>query len=1080
MKISNFFKTLGLIAVMVCLSTAIFAQGVTTSSLNGKVIDEDGQPLIGANILAVHTPTGTTYGNSTNVEGLYRIPNMRVGGPYKITVSYTGYEELVKEGIFLRLGQSFNFSITLSESAVQLAGIEVVAARNDIFDGNRTGAETTITEEQINALPTVARSLGDFTRLTPQSTATEGNDGFALSFAGQNNRYNAIYIDGAVNNDVFGLAGSGTNGGQTGVSPIALDAIEELQISIAPFDVRVGGFAGAAISAITRSGTNNWRGTVYTFYRDENFVRDELAGATIEPFTAQTTGLSIGGPIIKDKLFFFFNGEIQRETTPLPFSLGEYIGDSGEAELNNLVSVLQNTYNYDPGTFTNNERFLDSEKFNLKFDYNFDQNNKFALRLGWVRADNLEGVQSDFNTIAFLNSSERFVSNTYSGTFEWNSIIGSTMANNLTVGFTAVRDDRDPNGTDFPYVFIDDGSGSLFFGSERFSTANLLNTNTLTVTDNFEIYAGNHTITLGTHLEFFRAENLFVPFNFGAYEFASVEDFVSGAAPVEYERSFSLVDNVIGDESDAIAAFNSSILGFYIQDEVQVTDDFKVTVGLRVDQPIYDETPTNEDFNNNTIPLLEESWDLRGARTGQFIEEQLQFSPRFGFNWDVNGLGRTQIRGGLGIFTSRAPLVWVGGAYNNYGLNRGTTFDIPDQFEPDPGKQPPGEVDLSNPTPSGDIDLFAEDFQLPQFLKANLVVDQKLGNGLVANFDFLYTRTIVNVAYQNVNLKPSTQSLTGTPDNRLIYDRRDEIDPTYGRVLLGYNVNDGYAYNLTASLTKNFNNGFFGTLAYSFGDSYAVFDGTSSQNSSQWRGLHAVNGRNIEQGLTRSDFAAGSRIIGGLTYEIPYAIAENFSGKSTFSLIYEGQQGRPYSYIYNDRGGLNNEDSRERNLIYVPENREDIILVEDNGLSPDQQWALLDRFIDEDPYLSTVRGQYAQRNQNFAPWSNVVDLRFLQDFTFAAGGKDHTIQLTVDIVNFTNLLNPSWGQRPLLGGFGNVELLNFEGFIADPATGENTVPTFSFDPNNLNSQNEIRTRLDDAGIQSSRWQMNLGVRYIFE
>jgi hypothetical protein len=342
MKLSQLFKSLGLVAALVCFSTAIFAQGVTTSSMNGKITDVDGAPLIGANILAVHTPTGTTYGNSTNLEGLYRIPGMRVGGPYTITVSYTGYEEFVKEGVYLRLGQGFNFSAELSETAINLSGVEVVAARNDVFDGNRTGAETTVTEEQINALPTVSRSLGDFTRLTPQSTATEGNDGFSLSFNGQNNRYNAIYIDGAVNNDVFGLAGSGTNGGQTGVSPIALDAIEELQISLAPFDVRVGGFAGAAISAITRSGTNNWEGSVYTFYRDENFVREDLDGALTQPFTAQTSGFRVGGPIIKDKLFFFFNAEIQRETTPLPFDINDYRGDSDLNDLNGLTSFLQN------------------------------------------------------------------------------------------------------------------------------------------------------------------------------------------------------------------------------------------------------------------------------------------------------------------------------------------------------------------------------------------------------------------------------------------------------------------------------------------------------------------------------------------------------------------------------------------------------------------------------------------------------------------------------------------------------------------------------------------------------------------
>jgi outer membrane receptor for ferrienterochelin and colicin len=1069
-----------LILMLVVAIGTSWSQGVTTSSMNGRVTDENGEPLPGASVLAVHTPSGATYGIVTNTNGLYRIPNMRVGGPYSIKISFTGYETVERNEIYLRLGQAFRFDVDLSETSIELEGVTVIANRNDIFDGNRTGTETTITDEQINALPTVSRSLGDYTRLTPQGTAREGNDGYNLSFGGQNNRYNAIYIDGAVNNDVFGLAGSGTNGGQTGVSPIALDAIEEIQVSLAPFDVRIGGFGGAAISAITRSGTNNFEGSAYSFFRNENFVRQDLEGAEIQEFDATTYGFRVGGPIIKDKLFFFANAEIQRETTPLPFDSDDYIGDSDLNKLNQLGDFLRNQYGYEPGTFTNNERFLDSEKLNLKFDYNLNQNNKLALRFGWVQADNLEGVQSDRDDIRFLNASERFLSNTYSSTLEWNSIINSTMSNNLTVGYTLVRDDRDPNGQPFPYVNIADGSGEIIFGSEQFSTANLLDQDILTINDNFQVYAGKHTLTFGANLEFYEMSNLFIPFNYGSYEFDSVDDFLNGNNSSFYIRSYSQVDNVVGDESDAIAAFNAAQLGFYVQDEIQVTDNFKATFGVRFDQPMYDDTPVNQSFNDNTIPLLEESWDLRGAKTGQFIEERLQFSPRFGFNWDINGNKRSQLRGGIGIFTSRAPLVWVGGAYNNNGFNRGTVLRFGDlAFEPNINNQPPGDIDPNNPTPSGDVDLFSEDFQLPQFLKTNVSFDQKLGNGLVANFDVLVTNTLTNVAYQNVNLKPAIGSLEGTPDTRLIYDRRDEIDPTYGRVLLGYNVNQGYAYNLSASITKNYSDNFFMTAAYSYGDSYSVFDGTSSQNSSQWRGLHAVNGRNVEQVLARSDFAQGHRVITGLTFGIPYDISEKLGGKSTISLFYEGSQGQPYSYIYNDGGRITNEDSRERTLIYIPDERDDIVLVEDNGLSADAQWALLNRFIDNDPYLSKNRGKYAERNSNFGPWSHVIDLRFLQDFTFQAGGKDHTIQLTLDVYNFTNLLNEAWGRRYFVGSFGNVEILDFEGFATDANGDETTTPQFSFNPDRIDEQFRVARDLDDNGIQSSRWQMQLGIRYLF-
>ena len=395
---------------------------------------------------------------------------------------------------------------------------------------------------------------------------------------------------------------------------------------------------------------------------------------------------------------------------------------------------------------------------------------------------------------------------------------------------------------------------------------------------------------------------------------------------------------------------------------------------------------------------------------------------------------------------------------------------------PDINTQVPGEINVDDPVPSGSIDLFAEDFKLPQFFKANITVDQKLPWGMVGNLDIMYNKTIQNVAYQNLNLKPAVGALSGTPDTRPIYDRSDEVDPTYSRILLGYNTSEGYSYNVTATLTKPFDNGFSGMLAYSFGDAFAVFDGTSSQNSSQWRGLHSVQGRNFDQPLTRSDFSQGSRFIAGLSYGIFWNKGKNV--KTTVSIFHESIAGQPYSYIYNDGGRLTNEDSRERELIFIPASQNDIVLV-DNGTSPAEQWQILDKFISEDPYLSENRGKYAERNSNRAPWSHVMDLRVLQDFVIHTGKKDHTFQLSLDIYNFTNLLSDSWGRRRTVGSFGNFELLDFQGFQEDTNGDPTTVPTFSLNPSRINEENEPAPFLDDAGIQSSRWQMQIGLRYIF-
>ncbi len=1072
--------------MLVSLGLAVKAQ-VTTGAINGQVVDKDGLALIGAAVVATHTPTGTVYGNTTNTDGYYRIPNVKVGGPYTIEVSYLGYEKYTQSGVFVQLGQTFRVNVDMNNESVTLADVEIISDRNNIFDGNRTGAETTITEEQISTLPTVSRSVADFTRLTPQSTANEGNDGFAISFAGMNNRFNSLSIDGALNNDVFGLSGSGTNGGQTGVSPISVDAIETFQVSLAPFDVRLGGFAGASINAVTRSGTNNLEGSVYGFFRNQSLIRNTFNDTEVSDFSAQTAGFRIGGPLIKNKLFFFVNAEIQRDVTPLPFNEEDYVGDSADS-IDFLVNFLQSEYGYDPGTFTNNERFLNSDKVTVKFDYNINKNHNLSLRHGYVAARNLEGVQSFPNSINFLNSSESFNSVTNSTALELNSVLGSSMSNNLVLSFTNVNDDRDPTGDPFPFVEIIDGSGSITFGSELFSTANLLQQNIFTIRNNFEVYKGKHTFLVGGSYEYYDVANLFLAFNYGQYEYNSLNDFITNQAPSFFQRVYSLVDNVAGDESQAIAEFQSSQLGLYLQDEYQINNNFKITGGLRFDLPFYGDTPTNEDFNNNAIPLLEEAgYDLRGARIGDFIQPNLQISPRLGFNYDVFGNQKTQIRGGTGVFTSRAPLVWVGGAYNNYGLNAGYTasFISPvTEFEPDIQNQSPGNIDLNNVQPSGSIDLFAENFRLPQFWRSNIAIDQQLPLGLIANLDFMYTKTIQNVAYQNLNLSPSIGNLEGTPDNRPIYDRRDLVVDTYDRILLGYNTNQGYAYNATASISRPFKQGWTTTLAYSYGDAFSVFDGTSSQNSSQWRGLHSVEGRNFDQPLSRSGFAGGNRVIFNIAKRFEWS--KNIA--TTVSIFHESVQGRPFSYIYNDNGRLTNEDSRERSLIYIPETSSDIILVEDNGLSPEEQWAALDAAIEADPYLSRNRGSYAERNASFGRWANVLDLKLIQDFTVNSGGKDHTFQITADIFNFTNLLNANWGIRSFFPS--DVQLINFEGFeIGDDGQFTN-VPTFSFNPAILvgdNNElfddldaNRVEPFFDDSGIQSSRWQAQIGVRYIFE
>ncbi|MDB4291966.1 carboxypeptidase regulatory-like domain-containing protein [Maribacter sp.] len=1081
-------------AVVAFLVTAVaFSQGVTTSALGGQVTDATEEPLLGANVVAVHVPSGTTYGAITDFDGYYRIANMRVGGPYKITISYVGFQDFVREGVNLNLGITERINTQMSESSTALDEVIVTATSSGVFGSNKTGTETNISKRDIATLPAASRSIADFVRITPQAQITEGNDGFSISLAGQNNRYNAIYIDGAVNNDVFGLAGSGTNGGQTGVNPFSVDAIETFQVNIAPFDVRQSGFSGGSINAITKSGTNSFEGSAYGFIRNQSLVGKtppSLVGdgeerAKVDDFTALTYGVRAGGALIEDKLFYFVNYERQDDETPQPFNFSNYTGRSSRSDIDGLSNFLQSEYGYNPGIFDNNTRTLLSNKLTAKLDWNINDSNKLSLRHSYVKGDNLEARNSGNRNIGFINGSEEFITTTNSTALELSSSFGSKYANNLVVSYTTVRDDRDPSGSPFPTVDIQDGDGTISFGSEPFSTANLLNTDVTTISNNFEIYAGKHTFTLGANLEWANIKNLFFAFNYGDYTFEDQTDddgnlvssglnqFLTNQISDVYQHGYSLVGSgAVGDESAGSADFKTFQAGFYVQDDVQLTDNFKATIGLRIDVPYWDDGSVNNDFNTRTVGLLESAGkDLQGARVGQSITASAHIAPRLGFNWDVKGDRTTQVRGGIGVFTSRLPLVWPGGTYNNNGVTGGFAFDATffgpgagQAFEPDINNQfknvAPGSGGVG-----GNIDLLAKDFKLPQVLKYNIAVDQRLPFwGLIASADFLYTDVITDIYYENLNLKDPIGKYQGA-DRRPFYDRGDEIDDTYGRIMLASNTGAGSAYNASFTLRKPFENGFSGQVSYSFGESKKIFDGTSSQNSSQWRGIQTVNGKNSDLPVTRSDFNLGNRISANVSYVLDW----NENVKTTFGLFYEGSQSNPYSFTYNEGRDLLGDDSRDNALIYIPANQSEIVFSGDEAEQA-AQWARLETFINSNEHLRENRGGYAERNASQGPWSHIVDLKLIQDFSLNMGDKKHTFQISADIFNFTNLLSKEWGKKSFIRN--NVSPLT------TVSTGD--TPVFSINEGVVNPDGSPNIEeLDDFGIQSSRWQAQIGLRYIF-
>lgn len=1069
----------------------VFAQGTTTSGMNGRVYDSSNETLPGATVIVVDLPTGTQFGTVTDGSGYYRIPNLNVGGPYRITISFVGFLPYVKDDIFLTLGQTLKLDVKLSESAITLADVEVVASLNDIFDGNRTGAETYVSNVEIGKLPTLSRSIGDFVRLTPQASVSGSNG--AITVAGINNRYNAISFDGAVNNDVFGLSASGTNGGQTGANPISLDAIDQFQIVIAPYDVRQGGFAGASINAVTRRGTNEFEGSAYMFLRNENMagktpgknVKDRIK---LDEFTAKTYGMRVGGPIIKNKLFFFINAEFQRDETPQPFDFDNYQGNASQAELQAFANKL-NSFGYDPGGYLNNTRELNSDKFLVRFDYNINQNHKITLRHSYTKSESVGANRSSNRAINFYNNGVYFPSTTNSTAFElksnWN-----TMSNNLIIGYTKVKDDRDPMGGKFPYLQIIDGDAKIYAGTEPYSGGNLLDQDILTINNNFTIYEGAHTVTFGVNIEYGKSYNLFMRQAFGEYHYGSLESFMSGSSAYHYERGYSLVDNIVGDGSAAAVDFRSMQFGLYVQDEWQLTDNFKLSAGLRFDIPQYLDEPTAgnnqaiwDGFNNTTVAKIEAyGYDLKGAKVGEMPRPYISVNPRLGFNWDVKGDQSTQIRGGTGLFTSRLPLVWPGGSYTNNGLTIGGVYYSGNiDFRPEWDNQyTAADFGQTDPVPSGQVDLFSNDFKNPQVLRTSIGIDHKLPWwGLIGSLEAIYTKNINNVLYYNVNQKPAGgNTVDNGPDQRPYYPRK-RIENAYTRIILGTNTSEGYTYNFTAQLTKPLTRGLSGTLAYTFGRAKAMHDGTSSQNSSQWRYIENVRGLN-HLDLSYSDFDLGSRVLAFVSYKLEYA--NNFA--TTLSLVYNGQSGQRYSYVYMDHYaneddtkkfyGINNEGENPGNLIWIPANINQINFVEYDADgkfvgTKEEQWAKLNSFIESDKYLSNNRGDYAVRNGSRLPFESVIDLKLVQDFYINAIGKRHTLQLTLDIFNFTNLLNSEWGIRRYITNDA-FALIKYEGKGADGKA------TFTY---NGGDDVESAYNVSDVGIYGSRWSGQIGIRYIF-
>jgi hypothetical protein len=1077
--------TLVLLMAVLCLGIKGFSQE-TTSEIRGTVTDDKGTPLSGATVAALHTPSGTLYSTTTRTDGRFNLPNLRVGGPYTVTVTFVGYKQSQQDNITLLLGQEFKADFSLTTQSKELTEVVVAATRSDkVFNRNRTGSAEIINRQQIDRLPTVNRSINDYTRLTPtaNSNATYGTS----SFGGRANSYNNLTVNGASFNNTFGLAAG--LGGQTNSQPISLDALDQIQVNIAPYDVTLGSFTGAGINSVTKSGTNEFKGTVYSYWKSPGLTGRKVGPVEIakQEFDFNNRGVSIGGPIIKNKLFFFVSGEQERQSSPATSLVASRNGSSGTGisqakaeDLEALSNFLKTKYNYDAGAFENYNYETYSDKVTARLDFNI--NSKHTLNINYYYLKSWRNVppsnsgaptggrQPGTTSMPFFSSSYIINNNFNIVVAELNSRFNNKISNKLQVGYNQLRDFRSSPGGVFPLVDIENGAGSSLtsFGYEPFSAFNTLNTDTWQLNDIVTLFHGKHTLTFGTQNTYNKFRNGFAPTYYGNYRFASLADFYNSANngvanATRYELRYSARKG--GEFPYADVAVLQ--LGFFAQDKWTVTDNFVLTAGLRADLPIF-----KQDFISNTAADELEYRDGVRIQTGRAPKNSILWSPRVGFNWDVTGNKQTQLRGGIGIFSGPPPFVWISNQASNNGVDFGS-------FVRTTGSTPAFSADVDAYRPANatanrqyNLAISADDFKFPQLFRGNLAIDQKLPFDITATLEGIYGKDINAVYHQNINL-PSTGTALAGSDNRIRYSSTKIYSGTNGTpditdAILMKNTSKGYTYNVIMQLQRNVKN-LYTMVAYTYGNSKSVNDGGSIAQSI-WRDRPVSGDPNLEA-LSYSNFYQPHRVIAAAFYRFEYA---KYFGTG-IGFTFEAANGGTASYFYS--GDVNNDGLTTNDLIYIPKDKSDIILEGVNAAdtrSADVIWGQLNTYINQDPYLSKRRGQYAERNGLLLPFYRRLDLNVTQDFFVTVKGKRNTIRFTMDIFNFGNLLNKNWGTAKIPN---RTALLNFKRV---ETTGANAgKPVYSFPYMDATNLIPLTSTWQNSTGQSSRWQGQIGIRYIF-
>ena len=1062
-----------LLALLAFVVTSAMAQ-ITTSGISGK-ISSNGETVIGATVTAIHQPSGTMYRAVTNIDGRYTIQGMRPGGPYKVSVSYIGYKDKVFNNVSLNLGESQNLSCSLQEDAKQLQ--EVVVSGKAGLNGTKTGAAMSINAQQIADMPSISHSIADVARLNPQLT-TNGQSG-SMSFAGMNNRYNSFQIDGVMNNDVFGLTANGSNGGQAGSQPVSMETIDQIQVNIAPFDVRQGGFTGGAINAVTKSGTNEFHGSGYFYGNNQNLVGrhyKNMDGTYAQPYDDEKEalfGFTLGGPIIKNKLFFFANYENSEKSYPTQYTIDSpsAVFDADVAkDLMSKIYDLAHRQGYDYTTsWADKDKNVKSQKAGLKLDWNINEFNKFSVRWSYVDAKQTLGLGG----IATLNTTDHlydFTSKTHSFSAELQSRISPNLSNEARVSYVRVRDER-TSGQPAPSITIYKvGNGTVNIGNEYSSMANGLNQDIYTFEDNFTWFKGNHTLTFGTHNELYKFSNLFIQNLYGCYYFDTPDDFLkyyNGCGADGLGGNGKFIKNFYFKQANVEVTgnprwapeFSAAQLGFYVQDKWDVTDSFQLTYGLRMDMPLFFDTPVeNAKFNEWAAGKC---YDLK---TNRKLASTPMWSPRVGFRWDIEKNRKYILRGGIGVFTGRIPFVWLSNNFTNTGVQLSSysaSYNPAAQLVMDPFKQTLNAENLKA-TGSQEINVFDKNFKFTQTMRVNLGFDFDL-LGINWTAEGILSKSLNDVYYKNLAYEESGKTLSQTSymiwDNRPVYTKVADAK-AFTNIYTMCNTSKGYSYSLSLSAAKHFAFGLDLNASYTFTHSESVSSMTSSVAQSNWRNTHTYRFSNNPE-LANSGYNVPHTVKASAFYHFNWGTNKLFT--TTVGLIYQGQSGSPYSLVYS--GDINGDNGPGNDLIFIPTDEQVDQMkfsVTKEGKTVDQQRADLKQWLATTRYVKDHRGEYFERYGDNLPFESHFDFHFGQKFGIRTGKYVHALELTLDIMNVANLLNKDWG-RTFSSGY-NSEIISPITYKGDGV--------FQF-------ANSSDMPLKYPSSYYSRWRGQIGLKYTF-